>query len=130
LLWVQVLQILILFLKGMKKVKKIMIFTITVTFLVSMLFIGTSTAQVGKSAEEMYFRLVTHGGDDPFWAVVAQGMRDAADELGCKAEIDFSGGDLAKQQKAFLEAVTSKPDGIALVINGCNCCRCTGYRNK
>jgi len=101
----------------MKKVKKIMIFTITVTFLVSMLFIGTSTAEVGKSAEEMYFRLVTHGGDDPFWAVVAQGMRDAAAELGCKAEIDFSGGDLAKQQKAFLEAVTSKPDGIALVIN-------------
>ncbi len=58
--------------------KKIMIFTITVTFLVSMLFIGTSTAEVGKSAEEMYFRLVTHGGDDPFWAVVAQGMRDAS----------------------------------------------------
>ena len=36
----------------MKKVKRIMIFTIAVTFIVSMLFVGTSTAQVGKSAEE------------------------------------------------------------------------------
>jgi len=70
-----------------------------------------------KPGEGMYFRLVTHGGDDPFWAVVAQGMRDASDELGCKAEIDLAGGDLANQQKAFQEAVASNPDGIALVIN-------------
>ncbi|MBA7472395.1 hypothetical protein ES707_07719 [subsurface metagenome] len=74
-------------------------------------------AGAGKPGEGMYFRLITHGGDDPFWAVVAQGMRDAADELGCKAEIDLSGGDLAKQLKAMDEAVASKPDGIALVIN-------------
>ena len=73
-----------------------------------------------KAGEGMYFRLVTHGGDDPFWAVVAQGMRDAADELGCRAEIDLAGGDLANQQKAFVEAVTSKPDGIALVVNDAN----------
>jgi len=65
----------------------------------------------------MYFRLVTHGGDDPFWAVVQQGMRDAAEVYGCKVEIDLAGGDLASQQKKFQEAVASKPDGIALVIN-------------
>ena len=70
-----------------------------------------------KPGEGMYFRLVTHGGDDPFWAVVSQGMRDAADELGCRAEIDLAGGDLAQQQKAFQDAVGSNPDGIALVIN-------------
>lgn len=70
-----------------------------------------------KPGEGMYFRLVTHGGDDPFWAVVHQGMRDAADELGCEADIALSGGDLAKQQKDFQEAVASNPDGIALVIN-------------
>jgi simple sugar transport system substrate-binding protein len=72
---------------------------------------------VKKAGDGMYFRLVTHGGDDPFWAVVQQGMRDAADELGCKADIALSGGDLAKQLKDFQEAVASKPDGIALVIN-------------
>jgi simple sugar transport system substrate-binding protein len=74
-------------------------------------------AEAGKPASDMYFRLVTHGGDDPFWAVVNQGMRDAASELGCQAEIDLCGGDLSEQQKAFEEAVASKPDGIALVIN-------------
>lgn len=76
-----------------------------------------AVAEAAKPGEGMYFRLVTHGGDDPFWAVVAQGMRDAATELGCKAEIDLSGGDLAKQLKAMDEAIASKPDGIALVIN-------------
>jgi simple sugar transport system substrate-binding protein len=68
-------------------------------------------------AEGMYFRLVTHGGDDPFWAVVQQGMRDAATELGCRADIALSGGDLSKQKQAFQEAVAANPDGIALVIN-------------
>lgn len=60
---------------------------------------------------------MTHGGDDPFWAVVQQGMRDACAELGCDADIDLAGGDLANQQKKFEEAVASKPDGIAVVIN-------------
>jgi simple sugar transport system substrate-binding protein len=72
---------------------------------------------VEKPGEGMYFRLVTHGGDDPFWAVVRKGMEDAAAELGCRADIDLAGGDLAKQQKMFAEAVAAKPDGIALVIN-------------
>ncbi|MEA1964078.1 MAG: substrate-binding domain-containing protein [Candidatus Aerophobetes bacterium] len=70
-----------------------------------------------KSVEDMYFRLVTHGGDDPFWAVVHKGMLDAAKELGCKADIDLCGGDLALQQKRFREAVAMGPDGIAVVIN-------------
>jgi simple sugar transport system substrate-binding protein len=75
-------------------------------------------APVGqKPGEGMYFRLNTHGGDDPFWAVVKQGMIDAADVYGCKAEIDLAGSDLAKQQKMFEEDVASKPQGIAVVIN-------------
>jgi simple sugar transport system substrate-binding protein len=78
---------------------------------------GGEAAAGAKPGEGMYFRLVTHGGDDPFWAVVQQGMRDACAELGCKADIDLAGGDLANQQKKFEEAVASKPNGIAVVIN-------------
>jgi len=74
-------------------------------------------APVKLPGEGMYFRLVTHGGDDPFWAVVKKGMMDAVAEVGCKADIDLCGGDLALQQKRFTEAVAGKPDGIALVIN-------------
>jgi simple sugar transport system substrate-binding protein len=65
----------------------------------------------------MYFRLVTHGANDPFWAVFQKGMMDAADELGCRADIDLCGSDLALQQKRFAEAVAMRPDGISLVIN-------------
>lgn len=74
-------------------------------------------AQEAKPGEGMYFRLVTHGGDDPFWAVVQKGANDAAKELGCRVDIDLCGGDLALQQKRFQEAVALKPNGIALVIN-------------
>jgi len=70
-----------------------------------------------ETKKEYYFRLVTHGGDDPFWAVVKQGMEDAAALYGVQAEIDLAGSDLANQQKKFQEAVASQPDGIALVIN-------------
>jgi len=77
------------------------------------------TAQA-KPGDGMYFRLCTHGGDDPFWAVVTKGMMDASAELGCKADIDLVGGDVSALQKAFLTAVASKPDGIALVINDDN----------
>ena len=78
---------------------------------------AAATAAQPAAGEQLYFRLVTHGGDDPFWAVVKQGMIDAAAVYGVKAEIDLAGSDLANQQKKFQEAVASKPDGIALVIN-------------
>lgn len=74
-------------------------------------------AKDDKPGKGMYFRLITHGGNDPFWAVFQQGMRDAAKELGCKADIDLCGSDLQLQQKRFQEAVAMRPDGIALVIN-------------
>ena len=74
-------------------------------------------AKDDKPGKGMYFRLITHGGNDPFWAVFQQGMRDAAKELGCKADIDLCGSDLQLQQKRFQEAAAMRPDGIALVIN-------------
>jgi simple sugar transport system substrate-binding protein len=90
-----------------------------VVLVISLLVFSASwvVAQEAKSAEGMYFRLVTHGGDDPFWAVVQKGANDAAKELGCRVDIDLCGGDLALQQKRFQEAVALKPQGIALVIN-------------
>ena len=60
-----------------------------------------SAGAADKPGEGMYFRLVTHGGDDPFWAVVQKGMMDAVEELGCKADIDLVGGDVALMQKRF-----------------------------
>ena len=73
--------------------------------------------EVAKPGAGMYFRMVTHGGDDPFWAVVHKGMLDACEELGCSADMDLCGGVLAVQTAAFASAVAMKPDGIAVVIN-------------
>ena len=101
--------------------KKYGLFLLSILMVLSMLLAAcaqpTEEAADAKPGEGQYYRLVTHGGDDPFWAVVQQGMRDACAELGCEADIDLAGGDLADQQKAFTEAVASKPDGIAVVIN-------------
>jgi len=72
---------------------------------------------VSRPGKGMYFRLVTHGGDDPFWAVVQKGMIDAAAQIGARADIDLVGGDVGLMQKRFMEAVAMRPDGIALVIN-------------
>jgi simple sugar transport system substrate-binding protein len=70
-----------------------------------------------KTPQQMYFRIVTHGGDDPYWAVVHQGMLDACKELGIKADMDFCGGDLALQLKRYKEAIAMGADGIGLVLN-------------
>jgi simple sugar transport system substrate-binding protein len=96
--------------------KRTKFFVLTVTCVILLAFAAGIMA-ADKPGEGMYFRLVTHGGDDPFWAVVQKGMMDAVEELGCKADIDLVGGDVALLQKRFQEAVAMQPDGIALVIN-------------
>ncbi|HSV32476.1 MAG TPA: substrate-binding domain-containing protein [Atribacteraceae bacterium] len=90
---------------------------IVVIAFVIMVFTGALFAAQDKPAAGMYFRLVTHGGDDPFWAVVQRGAFDAAAQLGAEVDIDLAGGDLALQLRRFEEAVALQPDGIALVIN-------------
>ncbi|HEB32680.1 MAG TPA: hypothetical protein ENI15_17690 [Spirochaetes bacterium] len=98
------------------KVSVVAVVFFTVLFF-AMTLPGVLMAKEDKPGKGMYFRLVTHGGNDPFWAVVQKGMMDAAKELGAKADIDLVGSDLPLQAKRFKEAVAMRPDGIALVIN-------------
>jgi simple sugar transport system substrate-binding protein len=80
-------------------------------------FGGAAAQAQEKPGEGMYFVLVTHGGDDPFFSVVNQGMKDAAALLGAKADIVLAGTDLATELRKFNEAVAAGADGIAVVIN-------------
>ena len=66
---------------------------ITALILLILLLIPTLAFAQAKPGAGMYFRLVTHGGNDPFWAVFQKGMIDAAAELGCRADIDLCGSD-------------------------------------
>lgn len=99
------------------KNKKLMVIALVTLFCFTVMVPSMLFAKDDKPGKGMYFRLVTHGGNDPFWAVFQQGMRDAADELGCRADIDLAGSDQPLQMKRFQEAVAMRPDGIALVIN-------------
>jgi simple sugar transport system substrate-binding protein len=99
------------------KRQKLFVIALVSLFFFAVVVPSVLFAKDDKPAKGMYFRLITHGGNDPFWAVFQQGMRDAAKELGCKADIDLCGSDLQLQQKRFQEAVAMRPDGIALVIN-------------
>ena len=85
--------------------------------LLILLLIPTLAFAQAKPGAGMYFRLITHGGNDPFWAVFQKGMIDAAAELGCRADIDLAGSDQNLQAKRLQEAVAMRPDGISLCIN-------------
>jgi len=58
--------------------KKVLTFLAILAVLLSMAVLlgcqeekpAAAAAEVKKPGDGMYFRLVTHGGDDPFWAVV------------------------------------------------------------
>jgi ABC-type sugar transport system substrate-binding protein len=66
--------------------KKLSVFSL---LLVLVLVMGTVVFAQEKEVEELYFRFVTHGGDDPFWAVVVKGAQDAAKLLNCKVDFDL-----------------------------------------
>ncbi|MFW6181293.1 MAG: substrate-binding domain-containing protein [Spirochaetota bacterium] len=97
------------------KPRKLMLYAVVVLMVLALA--STGFARDDKPAKGMYFRLVTHGGNDPFWAVFQQGMRDAADLIGCRADIDLCGSDQQLMARRFQEATAMRPDGIALVIN-------------
>ncbi len=88
-----------------------------VSVILLLLLIPAMVFAQAKPGAGMYFRLVTHGGNDPFWAVFQKGAIDASNELGCRVTVDLAGSDMALQAKDFQEAVAQRPDGIALVIN-------------
>jgi simple sugar transport system substrate-binding protein len=62
------------------------------------------------------FRIITHGGVDPFWSVVKKGVDDAATLLGVTAIVDLTGGDIALMRTRLEEAIAAGVDGIAIAI--------------
>jgi simple sugar transport system substrate-binding protein len=82
-------------------------------FLASFLNMGAS------SAEEMTFNFIAHAGPgDPYWAVVAKGVQDAAEKL--KIKVTFSApdrpGDIAGQVQLVQAAASSRTSGIITTI--------------
>jgi simple sugar transport system substrate-binding protein len=62
--------------------------------------------------------VVTHGQSaDPFWSVVANGARDAARDLGVRAEYQAPGSfDMIAMNDLIVAAVASRPSGLVVSI--------------
>jgi simple sugar transport system substrate-binding protein len=67
--------------------------------------------------EQLYFAIISHGGDDPFWSMVKNAAEDAAELYGVQLTFSLDGGDLSAQRKSFDEAVSAGADAIAVVLN-------------
>lgn len=83
---------------------------------------GGSAAEAGggrgPARSEIRIVVVTHGqSSDPFWSVVANGVRDAAGELGVRAEYQAPGSfDMVEMSELIEAAVASRPSGLVVSI--------------
>ena len=74
----------------------------------------------GKGADRAAVRIVmvSHGqSSDPFWSIVANGVDDAARELGVRVEYQAPGGfDMVRMSQLIDAAVASRPSALAISV--------------
>ena len=127
--------------------KKIVIWSLIVTFMVSMSVMGTAckAEEAAEAVEEevvaeeaveeevvaeeaveeevvaeekLEFVLISNATTgDEFWNTQVKGMEDAANAFGVSAVMQFANNDLATQVDMVETAITSQADGIAVVIS-------------
>ena len=87
------------------------------TLVVGILFLGVSFPGSLQAKERI--ALVSHGGvGNPFWSVVFNGAKQAAKDLNVQLQILFPNhdGDQAVTPQNLSEAISTKPDGIAVTL--------------
>lgn len=79
--------------------------------------LGESSARTDRRGEVRVV-VVTHGqSSDPFWSVVANGVREAADDLGVRTEYQAPGSfDMVEMSEIIEAVVASRPDGLVVSI--------------
>ncbi len=77
-----------------------------------------STTQGAVSQRSYRFVVVSHGqSSDPFWSVAANGVKDAAKDMGVQVEYQAPGTfDMVEMSQIIDAAVASKPDGLVVTI--------------
>ena len=78
----------------------------------------TRSDQNENAGRDLRIVVVTHGqSSDPFWSVVANGVRDAAADLGIRAEYQAPARfDMVEMNNLIEAAVASRPNGLVLSI--------------
>ncbi len=81
---------------------------------------ATTTAASGDAVTQrsLRFVVVSHGqASDPFWSVAANGVSDAADDMGVTVEYQAPGTfDMVEMSQIIDAAVASQPDGLVVTI--------------
>jgi simple sugar transport system substrate-binding protein len=79
---------------------------------------GETSGSSGVNARDFRFVVVTHGqASDPFWSVAANGVNDAAEDMGVTVEYQApSTFDMVEMSQLIDAAVASKPDGLVVSI--------------
>lgn len=78
---------------------------------------ASSSAAGGSADAKLKITAVTHASQgDSFWAVVDNGMTEAAKNLNVDLDIQVSGGDPAKQAQLVTTAISKKVDGILVTL--------------
>lgn len=80
---------------------------------------GDTTSTSGGVSQRSYrFVVVSHGqSSDPFWSVAANGVNDAADDMGVSVEYQAPGTfDMPAMAQLIEAAVASQPDGLVVTI--------------
>lgn len=79
-----------------------------------------TTADGGDAVNQRSLRIVvvSHGqSSDPFWSVAANGVNDAADDMGITVEYQSPGTfDMVEMSQIIDAAVASQPDGLVVTI--------------
>ena len=79
----------------------------------------TTTADGGAVTQRSFrFVVVSHGqASDPFWSVAANGVSDAADDMGVTVEYQSPGTfNMVEMSQIIDAAVASQPDGLVVTI--------------
>jgi simple sugar transport system substrate-binding protein len=79
---------------------------------------GSSAGPEAVARGEFRFAAVTHGvAADPFWSVVANGMEDAARELGVRVDYQaVTTFDMVQMSQLIDASVASRPDGLIVSV--------------
>lgn len=69
-------------------------------------------------ADGYRFTMIIYGSPgNAFWTKVVAGANEAAAKLDCSVDVQFAGGDVAKENDLIETAIANKVDGIGMVIN-------------
>jgi simple sugar transport system substrate-binding protein len=79
---------------------------------------GTEKAATSAEEDSYHFTFVIYGtAGNPFWVKVVAGAKEAAEQLGCKVDLQYAQNDPVMQNDILETAIANQVDGLGVSIN-------------